>query len=75
MRQFKQLQEENARLKHLVAELMLDKTMLQDVLAKKIGTPSRRRPVVEYLHETYRVSERRACRVARTSGKLLHCGL
>jgi putative transposase len=27
--------------------------------------PSRRRPVVSYLSETYRVSERRACRVAR----------
>ncbi len=34
VRQFKQLQEENARLKRLVAELTLDKTMLQDVLAK-----------------------------------------
>lgn len=28
-------------------------------------TPSRRRPVASYLHEAYRVSERRACRVAR----------
>ena len=28
-------------------------------------TPSRRRPVVSYLSATYRVSERRACRVAR----------
>lgn len=28
-------------------------------------TPSRRRPVVGYLHGAYRVSERRACRVAR----------
>jgi len=28
-------------------------------------TPSRRRPVVIYLHETYRVSERRACCLAR----------
>ena len=27
--------------------------------------PSQRRPVVSYLHGTYRVSERRACRVAR----------
>ncbi len=27
--------------------------------------PSRRRQVVEYLHGSYRVSERRACRVAR----------
>ena len=31
-----QLQEENSRLKRLVAELSLDKTMLQDVLAKKL---------------------------------------
>jgi putative transposase len=36
VRQLKQLQEENARLKRLVAELSLDKTMLQDVLAKKL---------------------------------------
>jgi len=34
VRQLKQLQEENVRLKQLVAELSLDKTMLQDVLAK-----------------------------------------
>jgi putative transposase len=36
IRQLKQLQEENARLKRLVADLSLDKTMLQDVLAKKL---------------------------------------
>ena len=35
VRQLKQLQEENSRLKSLVAELTLDKTMLQDVLRKK----------------------------------------
>ena len=35
VRQMKQLQEENTRLKQLVAELSLDKTMLQDVLQKK----------------------------------------
>jgi putative transposase len=33
--QLKQLQEENARLKRLVADLSLDKTMLQEVLSKK----------------------------------------
>ena len=32
---------------------------------KKILAPSRRRQVVEYLHDSYRVSERRACSVAR----------
>lgn len=35
VRQLKQLQEENARLKKLVAELTLDKAMLQDVVKKK----------------------------------------
>lgn len=36
VRQLKQLQEENGRLKKLVAELSLDKVMLQDVLAKRL---------------------------------------
>ena len=35
VRKMAQLQEENLRLKQLVAELTLDKTMLQDVLSKK----------------------------------------
>jgi putative transposase len=35
VRQLKLLQEENARLKKLVAELTLDKAMLTDVLQKK----------------------------------------
>lgn len=35
VRELKQVLEENARLKKLVAELSLDKAVLQDVLAKK----------------------------------------
>jgi putative transposase len=38
-RELKQLQEENARLKKLVAELSLDKALLQDINAKKWGGP------------------------------------
>ena len=34
-RELKQLSEENARLKKLVADLSLDKAVLQDVLSKK----------------------------------------
>ena len=34
-RRLKQLEDENAKLKRLVAELTLDKTMLQDVVRKK----------------------------------------
>lgn len=39
VREFKQLQEENARLKKLVAELSLDKAILQDVVTKKWPGP------------------------------------
>lgn len=35
MKKMKQLEEENAKLKRLVADLSLDKIMLQDVLSKK----------------------------------------
>lgn len=35
IRRLKQLEEENAKLKRLVADLSLDKTMLQDALQKK----------------------------------------
>lgn len=36
VRRLKQLEEENRRLKKLVADLSLDKAMLQDVLSKKL---------------------------------------
>ena len=36
MRRLKQLEEENGKLKKLVADLSLDRVMLQDVLAKKL---------------------------------------
>ena len=36
VRQLKQRQEENVRLKRVVADLTLDKVMLQDVLSKKL---------------------------------------
>ena len=36
VRKLRQLEEENTKLKRLVADLSLDKAMLQDVLAKKL---------------------------------------
>lgn len=36
MRRLRQLEEENRKLKQLVADLALDKAMLQDVLSKKV---------------------------------------
>lgn len=39
VKELRQLQDENARMKKLVAELSLDKAILQDVAAKKWGGP------------------------------------
>jgi len=39
VRELKQLQDENARLKKLVAELSLDKAILQDINSKKWPGP------------------------------------
>ena len=36
VRRLKQLEDENRRLKQMVADLSLDKAMLQDVLSKKV---------------------------------------
>lgn len=36
VRRLRQLEEENGRLKRMVADLSLDKAMLQDVLSKKL---------------------------------------
>jgi len=36
LRRLRQLEEENRKLKQLVADLSLDKAMLQDVLGKKL---------------------------------------
>ena len=36
VRRLRQLEEENAKLKRIVADLSLDKAMLQDVLSKKL---------------------------------------
>ena len=65
VRELKQLQEENTRLKRVVAELTLDKVMLQDVLGKKFSSPRGKRPMVIYLCQHYGVSERRSCRTLR----------
>lgn len=36
MKRLRQLEEENAKLKRIVADLSLNKAMLQDVLSKKL---------------------------------------
>src|SRR5581483_9951296 len=62
-KRLKELEAENARLKRLVADLALDKQMLQEVAQKKVVTAAQRRQAVRFLQERFGASERRACRV------------
>lgn len=47
--------------------------MLQDVLAKKLWRPARRRQLVDEVRATWKVSSRRACQVLRTDTSTYHC--
>ena len=67
MRELKQVREENAGLKRIVADLTLDKAMLQDGLSKKVLKSSQRGPLIQHWCEKYGVSERRVRRVGRMS--------
>jgi putative transposase len=49
VRELKQLQDENTRLKKLVAELSLYKAILQDVATKKLARPPLQRQAVAYM--------------------------
>ncbi|WP_419192682.1 IS3 family transposase [Kolteria novifilia] len=63
-RRLKELEQENAKLKRLLAEAELDKAMLKELFQGKLLSPSRRRAAVDRLEKSFGVSERRACEVA-----------
>ncbi|WP_435693844.1 IS3 family transposase [Rhizobium lusitanum] len=65
VRELKQVLEENTRLKKLVAELSLDKAVLQDVLSKKFSRPALMKQVVAYVTACHGYSERRARALTR----------
>jgi putative transposase len=60
-RRLKALEDENVKLKKLLAEAMLDNAMLKEIQFKKMVTPVVRREAVAHLRVTFEVSERRAC--------------
>ncbi|WP_108179397.1 IS3 family transposase [Phreatobacter oligotrophus] len=65
MKRLRQLEEENAKLKRIVADLSLDKAMLQDVFGKKALRPARKRELVDKVRSDWKVSARRACATLR----------
>jgi hypothetical protein len=59
-RKLRALEDENRRLKTLVADLTLDNQMLKAVVSRKWWTPMARRQVVGSLQDGFGVSQRRA---------------
>ncbi|WP_423825915.1 IS3 family transposase [Sandarakinorhabdus cyanobacteriorum] len=62
-KRLRSLEDENAKLKKLLAEAMLDIAVLKDISSKKMVTPDAKRNAVVHARETFGLSERRACRL------------
>ncbi|QIQ85797.1 IS3 family transposase [Erythrobacter sp.] len=62
-RRLRELESENAKLKRLLADAMLDNVALKDLLFKKVVTPAAKREAAAHLQACHGMSERRACRV------------
>ncbi|HUD29503.1 MAG TPA: IS3 family transposase [Novosphingobium sp.] len=68
-KRLRSLEDENAKLKRLLAEAMLDNAGLKDLLGKKLVTPAAKRKAVARLQAVLGMSERRACRVVGADRK------
>jgi putative transposase len=62
-KKFRGLEDENAKLKRLLADAMLDNVALKDLLGKKMVTPAAKREVVALLKADHEMSERLACQL------------
>ncbi|MBJ7498123.1 MAG: IS3 family transposase [Sphingopyxis sp.] len=68
-KRLRSLEDENAKLKRLLADAMLDNAALKDLLNKKMVTPAVQREAVAHLQACHGMSERRACRVTGADRK------
>ncbi|MBN6824678.1 IS3 family transposase (plasmid) [Methylobacterium radiotolerans] len=62
VRRMKDLETENQRLRKAIADLTLDKLILQEAAPGKLTSPARRRACIEHVRTVLKVSERRACK-------------
>ncbi|MEM8761433.1 MAG: IS3 family transposase [Pseudomonadota bacterium] len=65
VKRLRELEAENTRLKKIVADLALDKEMLQDVIKRKPLRAGRKRTLVDEIRADWSVSIRRACALLR----------
>nr|WP_265575501.1 MULTISPECIES: IS3 family transposase [Bradyrhizobium] len=64
------LEEENAKLKKLLAEQMLDAAALRELLSKMVG-PAAKRAAIAHLQAVMSLSERRACSIVGADRKMI----
>ncbi|WP_456680096.1 IS3 family transposase [Bradyrhizobium sp. USDA 3311] len=65
------LEEENGKLKKLLAEQMLDAAALRELLFKKMVGPAAKRAAVAHLQAVMSLSERRACSIVGADRKMV----
>ncbi|MDD1547775.1 IS3 family transposase, partial [Bradyrhizobium sp. WBAH23] len=65
------LEEENAKLKKLLAEQMLDAAALRELLFKKMVGPAAKRAAIAHLQAVMSLSERRACSIVGADRKII----
>ncbi|NBE09673.1 IS3 family transposase [Paragemmobacter ruber] len=70
-KRLKALEDENAKLKKLLAEQMLDMAAMKELLSKKLVTPAVKREAVAHLKAHLGLSERRACQIAGADRKMV----
>lgn len=70
-KRLKALEDENAKLKRLLAEQMLDIAAMKELLSKKMVTPVVKREAVAHLKALFGLSERRACQIAGADRKMV----
>src|SRR5262245_27606326 len=70
-KRLRSLEDENRKLKKLLAESMLDNAALKDLLAKNLTTPRARRAAAEKLMARSGMSQRRAARLVGCDPKTL----
>ncbi|TAW16612.1 IS3 family transposase [Rhizobium ruizarguesonis] len=61
-KRLKALEDENTKLKRLLADAMLDNAALKDLPGKEVVTPAAKRKAVAHLMSHHEMSERRACK-------------
>jgi putative transposase len=62
-RRLRELEAENAKLKRIVADQMLDMSAMKELLAKKLVKPMVKRKAVGFLMSQLGLGERRSCRI------------